>query len=82
VGLFDFLFSRSSSVDRVKTYVLREHGRGRPVNEILADKYVTNRCSAEEVDRLFEDPDLIAALGEEALAQARAAHDETRPGVA
>ena len=82
MGLFDFLFSRSSEVDRVRTYVLREHGKGRAVHDILADKYVTNRLSADQIDRLFEDPELVEALGDEALAQARAAHEQTRAGVA
>ena len=32
---FSFLFARSSTEDRVAAYVIREHGRGRSLNEIL-----------------------------------------------
>ena len=32
---FSFLFARSSQEDRVATYVIREHERGRSLEEIL-----------------------------------------------
>ena len=38
--VFSFLFQRSSGEDRVAQYVIREHDRGRPLAEILEDRYV------------------------------------------
>ena len=34
---FSFIFTRSSGEDRVAAYVIREHERGRSLNEILED---------------------------------------------
>ena len=44
--------------------MIREHHRGRPLNDILEDHYVTNRLSAEQVKRLLDRPDVLHALGE------------------
>jgi hypothetical protein len=63
-GAFSFLWSRSQSEERVAQYVIREHHRGRPLNDILEDHYVTNRLSAEQVKRLLDRPDMLHALGE------------------
>jgi hypothetical protein len=60
---FSFLFTRSSAEDRVVAYVIREHQRGRDVDEIMEDPYVRNRLSASQRARLFERPELIEALG-------------------
>jgi hypothetical protein len=61
---FSFLSSRSQSEERVAQYVIREHHRGRPLHEVLEDHYVTNRLSAEQIERLLDRPDLVHALGE------------------
>ena len=37
---FSFLFTRSSEEDRLAAYVIREHGRGRGLDDILDDPYV------------------------------------------
>ena len=34
---FSFLFARPSTEERVAAYVIREHGRGRGLSEILED---------------------------------------------
>ncbi len=60
---FSFLFARSQSEERIAQYVIREHGRGRPLDEILADNYVKNRMSNEQVRRLLDRPEVVAALG-------------------
>ena len=60
---FSFLFTRSSAEDRVVAYVIREHDRGRDVDEIIEDPYVRNRLSESQRARLFERPELIEALG-------------------
>ena len=41
--IFSFLFQSSAQEERVAQYVVREHDRGRPLKEILEDKYVVNR---------------------------------------
>ena len=43
--LFNNLFARSQKDDLVAQYVIREHQRGRPLSEILEDRYVQNRLS-------------------------------------
>jgi hypothetical protein len=70
--LFSFLFQRSSSEERVATYVIREHQRGRSVHEILQDRYVTNRLSPEQISRLLERPEVLQALGQDTIESARA----------
>jgi hypothetical protein len=52
-------------------YVIREHHRGRPLAEILQDTYVTNRCSPEQIRRLLDRPDVVHALGEDVVAEAK-----------
>jgi hypothetical protein len=75
VGLGDFirnLFSPKDPLDRLATYVLREHERGRPLTEILEDPYVKNRTSEDQRGRLLDNPDIVRAIGEDSIAQARA----------
>ena len=68
---FSFLFARSSSEERVAAYLIREHDRGRSVDEILEDPYVRNRCSPEQRARILERPEVIHALGDAIAAEAR-----------
>jgi hypothetical protein len=68
---FSFLFTGSSHEDRVAAYVIREHERGRSLAEILDDPYVRNRCSPQEIERLLDRPELIRALGDDAVAGVR-----------
>lgn len=70
-GVFSFLGARSQSEERIAQYVIREHRRGRPVDQIVADRYVTNRCTDEQVRRLLDRPDVIHAIGEDTVAAAR-----------
>jgi hypothetical protein len=62
---FSFLFARSSTEEAVVAYVLREHGAGRRVDEILEDPYVKNRLSPEQQKRMLSRADLIKALSEQ-----------------
>ncbi len=71
-GAFSFLSSRSQSEERIAQYVIREHHRGRPLAEILQDNYVTNRCSPEQIRRLLDRPDVVHALGDDVVADAKA----------
>jgi hypothetical protein len=68
---FSFLFARSSQEERLAAYVVREHERGRSLDEVLQDPYVRNRASEAEVARLLDRPEVIHALGEGTVATAR-----------
>ena len=68
---FSFLFTRSDEEERLAAYVIREHERGRPLEEILEDPYLRNRATPEEVARLLDRPEVVHALGETTVAAAR-----------
>lgn len=70
-NLFSFLFQRSSAEEHVARYVIREHDRGRSLDEILADKYVVNRLSPEQQRRLLDRPEVIEAISGDMLESAR-----------
>ena len=71
-SVFSFLGTRSSQEDRVAAYVIREHDRGRTVNDILEDPYVRNRCSQSEVARVLDRPDVLKAIGDDLAKSAKA----------
>ena len=73
---FSFLFQRPSVEDRLAAYVIREHERGRPLAEILEDPYVQNRTTPEQRARLLDRPEIVHALGESAIDEARALQDQ------
>ena len=75
---FSFLFGSSSTDERVAAYVIREHSRGRGLNEILEDRYVQNRLSPQQQLRLLDRPELIQALGEETVDDTRRDLESTR----
>jgi hypothetical protein len=52
--------------------VIREHDRGRSLDEILSDKYVQNRLSPEQQRRLLDRPEIIEAISGDMLEAARA----------
>ena len=61
---FRNLFASSkSSNERIATYIIREHDRGRTLEDILGDPYVVNRCSEQEIARVLERPEVIQAIG-------------------
>jgi hypothetical protein len=68
---FSFLFTRSSAEEQVIAYLTREHRRGRPVSDILQDRYVQNRLTPQQQARLLDRPDVIATLGEQDIDTAR-----------
>ena len=65
---FSFLFARSGNEERLAAYVIREHGRGRTVADILDDPYVRNRSTEQQRARLLERPDVIRAVGDHTAA--------------
>jgi hypothetical protein len=68
---FAALFSRSDQIDRLGAYVIREHGRGRPLAEILDDPYIRNRSTPEQRERILDSPEVIRALGQATVEQAK-----------
>jgi hypothetical protein len=68
---FSFLFARSSKEDRVAAYVIREHERGRSLDDILNDPYVRNRLSPSQQSRLLDRTDIIRAVGDDTVESAR-----------
>ena len=68
---FSFLFARSSAEERVAAYIIREHERGRSLQEILEDPFVRNRLSPQQRARLLDRPDIIHAIGQDTVAAAR-----------
>jgi hypothetical protein len=68
---FSFLFARSATEERVASYVIREHERGRPLLEILEDPYVKNRLTPEQTKRLLDRPEIVHAIGEGTIEQTR-----------
>jgi len=69
---FSFLFARSSAEERVATYVIREHERGRDLKDILEDRYVQNRLTKQQVLRLLDRPEVVRALGATTVESAKA----------
>ena len=68
---FSFLFARSSKEERVAAYVIREHERGRALEEILDDPYVRNRLSPQQQARLLDRDDIVRAVGHDTAAAAQ-----------
>jgi hypothetical protein len=55
--------STKSSNERIAAYIIREHDRGRTLEDVLDDPYVVNRCSPAEIARILERPEVVKALG-------------------
>ena len=70
---FAFLFTRTRAEEVVAEYVIREHHRGRSLNEILDDPYVTNRLNPDQTRRLLDRPEIVQAVGNDTISRERAA---------
>jgi crotonobetainyl-CoA:carnitine CoA-transferase CaiB-like acyl-CoA transferase len=66
---FSFLFARPTKDERIAAYVIREHDRGRRLDEIIEDPYIRNRATAREIARMLERPEVIEALGHATVAE-------------
>ena len=77
---FSFLFASKSQEERLANYVIREHGRGRGLGEILEDRYVQNRLTPQQRLRLLDRPEVIQALGDEAVDDTRRELESARTG--
>ena len=76
-NLFSFLFQRSSAEEHVARYVIREHDRGRSLDEILEDRYVQNRLTPEQQRRLLDRPEIVGAISSNVIEAAKASVDAT-----
>jgi len=70
---FWFLNSNSQKEELLAEYVIREHHRGRSLDDILGDAYVINRCSSQQVARLLDRPDVVHAIGQDTVSAFRPA---------
>jgi hypothetical protein len=69
------LFNRADPLDRLATYIIREHERGRTLDEIMDDPYVRNRTTPAERARLLDNPAIIHAIGKDVVASTRSTLD-------
>jgi hypothetical protein len=74
---FSFLFASSSAEERLAAYVIREHDRGRALDEILEDRYLLNRSTPAQRQRLLDRPEVIRAIGAAAVEHAKASVAES-----
>jgi hypothetical protein len=68
---FTILLAGSRREQYLERYVLREHRKGRALAEILEDPYIRAWSTPEERARLLERPNVVAAIGEQAVADLR-----------
>jgi hypothetical protein len=67
------MFQTKGAEERVGAYVIREHDRGRTLEDILDDPYVVNRLTETQIARVLEQPEVIRAIGDD-MVEAREAH--------
>jgi|SRR5689334_13277367 len=60
---FFFVGPRPYREARLRSYIVREHRRGRPLAEILEDSYLERHGTRSLVWRVIVQPRTIAALG-------------------
>jgi hypothetical protein len=63
--------ARSRAEEYVARYVVRECRRGRSLHDVLEDPYVKNRATPEQRARLLDRPEVVAAVGKEAIRELR-----------
>jgi hypothetical protein len=68
---FGFLFPGSHTADLVAEHIIREHHRGRSLNDILDDAYVKNTIGDHKINRVLSREDVIHAIGEDTVAAFR-----------
>jgi hypothetical protein len=67
------LFGTKRQESALARYVIREHAGGRSLAAVMDDPYVRNWSTPEERARLLERPEVVAALGDNALDELRRA---------
>jgi hypothetical protein len=69
--LKNLLLPRSRKEELVAEHIIREHHKGRALDDILNDNYVTNLLPPERIDRVLERPDVLEAVGDDLAALRR-----------
>jgi hypothetical protein len=64
---FSFLGARSQDEERMAAYIIREHGRGRSLDDILEDPYIRNHAEGQQLGRVLERSEVIHAIGEDTV---------------
>ena len=75
---FGFFFVKARREDYLSQYVVREYARGRSLRDVLDDPYVRNRSTPDERARLLDRPDIVAAIGEQTVADLKLAVADAR----
>jgi len=76
-GILSKLFGRGSRTEDVLArYVIAETRGGRALQEVLNDPYIKNRADRVQVLRLLDHPEVVDAVGGDAVARLRAQLDE------
>ena len=63
-----FLFPGSHKEELVAEHIIREHHKGRSLNEILDDAYVKNTIPEDKINKVLSRQDVIQAVGEDTIA--------------
>lgn len=64
-------FFGSRTEEMLVHHVLQEVGKGRDLEDILADPYITNRASDIERRALLDNTEIVRAVGDDAAARIR-----------
>jgi hypothetical protein len=64
-------FFGSRTEEMLVHHVLQEVGKGRDLQDILKDPYITNRTSELERRALLDNTDVVRAVGDDAAARIR-----------
>ena len=64
-------FFGSRTEEMLAHHVLQEVGKGRDLQDILKDPYITNRTSELERRALLDNTDVVRAVGDDAAARIR-----------
>ena len=72
---FSFFGAKSGTEERLAQYVIREHDRGRTLDEIMNDRYVLNRSTPQQRARILDRPEVIRAVGSDTVEDARRSLD-------
>jgi hypothetical protein len=70
-NIFSSLFQSPSAEEHVARYVIREHDRGRSLDEILEDKFVKNRLTPEQQKRLLDRPEILESFSKDMVESAK-----------
>jgi hypothetical protein len=65
-------FTGARQEDALVRYIVGEAGRGRTLSDILDDPYVRNRADDTTVRRILDRPELVHAVGRDAVEGLRA----------